>query len=136
MTQKTRAAVRRPRPAYMAPQRAISGGRPVTADASSAGSIAPAGAWLRPTTQRDYLALGVILIAAAAIRFWDLAGPSYWVDELYSLNFAGLPHGQLWSEWMVREPVPPLYYSLLRGWTALFGDGEFAARSLSALFGV
>lgn len=109
----------------------------MTAAASSAVPATPAlRSWLRQPARREYLALGAILVVAAAIRFWNLAGPSFWLDELYSIHFARLPLSQLWSEWMVREPVPPLFYSLLKAWVALFGEGEFAVRSLSAFFGV
>ncbi len=88
--------------------------------------------------RKSYLAisLGLILAVAVALRFWDLGRPSFWVDELYSMNFAKLPQQWLWSDWMVVETNPPLFYSLLSGWTALLGDGEFAARALSAVFGV
>jgi uncharacterized membrane protein len=34
------------------------------------------------------------------------------------------------------DGAPPLYYLLLHGWTALFGDGVTAVRSLSAVFAV
>jgi 4-amino-4-deoxy-L-arabinose transferase-like glycosyltransferase len=109
----------------------------VTAAASPAVTAEPRiRSWLGQPARRTYLALGAILVVAAAIRFWDLAGPSFWLDELYSLHFARLPHSQLWSEWMVREPVPPLFYSLLRAWVGVFGEGEFAVRTLSAFFGV
>jgi hypothetical protein len=37
---------------------------------------------------------------------------------------------------MTRESNPPLYYSLLRGWIALFGDADRVLRSLSIAIGL
>ncbi len=75
------------------------------------------------------------LLAAAAIaiaaRFHDLGQQSLWIDEAYSAHLARLAFAQL-VEKLGRESTPPLYYTLLRGWTALFGTSEAALRSLSA----
>jgi uncharacterized membrane protein len=78
----------------------------------------------------------VIAVFAAVFRLWDLGGPSLWLDELSSVSFAELPQHQLWSNWMVRETNPPLYYSLLQVWIDAFGRGEFATRSLAVAAGV
>lgn len=80
--------------------------------------------------------LSAIVLFAAAFRLWDLGGPSFWMDELFSVAFADRPQHQLWSNWMVRETNPPLYYSLLREWMHVFGRGEFEARALAVTFGV
>jgi len=87
-------------------------------------------------TGRTWLVLAAILLAAGVFRFWDLGGPSLWTDELYTLGFARLPSDLLWGEWMVRETNPPLFYSLLAVWKALFGESEFALRGLAAVIGV
>ncbi|MGN6374084.1 MAG: glycosyltransferase family 39 protein [Sphingomonas sp.] len=86
-------------------------------------------------SRREALALAAILLAAAAIRV-ALAGFPLWFDELASLFFAHQPLGHLWSGWMTRETNPPLYYTLLRGWIALVGDGDRALRLLSILIGL
>lgn len=78
--------------------------------------------------------LTVITALGTAVRFYGLGGASYWFDEIYSVTIRGdLPLGQLLVN---PEPHPPLYYLLLKYWMVAFGQGEFAARSLSALFGV
>jgi 4-amino-4-deoxy-L-arabinose transferase-like glycosyltransferase len=92
---------------------------------------------LRLTPSRTVtLALLVIVLFGTAFRFFDLGGPPLWLDELFSLSFGRMPQSQLWSNWMVRETNPPLYYSLLHEWVRVFGDSAFAARAPSVLFGV
>ncbi|TMI84887.1 MAG: phospholipid carrier-dependent glycosyltransferase [Bacillati bacterium ANGP1] len=78
----------------------------------------------------------VVLAIAAETRFLGLADRSLWFDEAYSVS---VTHGSfLQLVWSVRlfDTHPPLYYALLKGWTLLFGSGEIAVRSLSAVFGV
>ncbi|WP_375402703.1 glycosyltransferase family 39 protein [uncultured Sphingomonas sp.] len=81
------------------------------------------------------LPLLAILALALAVRVIGLSY-SLWYDEIASMEFARTPLRRLWSGWMIRETNPPLYYSLLGGWTALFGDGDAAARSLSVVIGM
>jgi 4-amino-4-deoxy-L-arabinose transferase-like glycosyltransferase len=78
------------------------------------------------------VAIGVL---AAALRFYGLGHESLWEDEIASVEFARQPLQLLWSDWMLRETNPPLYYSLLHVWVRLFGESEFAVRSLSAVVG-
>jgi uncharacterized membrane protein len=88
------------------------------------------------TTVNPTPAIIVTLIAAlgATLRFYELGQASYWVDEVYSATFRGaVPLLDLLT---IQEPIPPLYYAFLKYWMVLFGQGEFATRSLSALFGV
>jgi uncharacterized membrane protein len=85
--------------------------------------------------RRELAALGAILIAAAAIRI-ATAGYSLWFDELASLVFAHQPQARLWSDWMIRESNPPLYYSLLRVWIGAFGESDRVVRLLSILIGL
>ena len=54
-------------------------------------------------------------------------------DELFSVYFAEQgPHYLLSEGWQL-ETNPPLYFLLLDGWIALFGDSAAAVRSLSLL---
>lgn len=60
------------------------------------------------------------MVFAAVLRF-ALADYPLWFDEYASLFFAHQPYARLWSDWMVRETNPPLFYSILRGWMDLVG---------------
>lgn len=85
--------------------------------------------------QRHWFRLALIALLALGIRLHLLGQQSLWRDEIASVAIARLPLSQLWSAWMVHETNPPLYYTLLHVWLWLFGDSEFAVRSLSALIG-
>jgi len=86
--------------------------------------------------QRPWYTVLAIIVVAAALRLWNLDGPSLWTDEIASISFARAPFHLLWSDWMVYETNPPLYYSLLAGWISAFGESEFAVRSLSVVLGL
>lgn len=60
-----------------------------------------------------------------------LAGTSLWFDEQASVFFSDQPFARLWSDWMLRETNPPLYYSLLKVWRAVAGSSDVAIRALS-----
>ncbi len=86
--------------------------------------------------RRGYAALGVcLLLAAFALRVWNLGGPSLWYDEAYLWWAVRLPFKQMWAL-SVGELVPPLHYLTLRAWTPLAGTGEFALRFPSTLYGL
>jgi uncharacterized membrane protein len=78
--------------------------------------------------------LAGILLFALIVRVAGLSAAPLWTDELYSVSFAKTPMEDLWGDWMVREPNPPLYYSLLSGWIQIFGETEFGVRFLSVVF--
>ncbi|WP_413674012.1 hypothetical protein ACEN9H_05325 [Massilia cellulosiltytica] len=78
------------------------------------------------------LATGLALL----LRLPTLAGRSLWLDETYSAWFAAVPLRELWTSVPLYETHPPFYYTLLKGWTALFGTHEAALRSLSVLASV
>jgi mannosyltransferase len=86
--------------------------------------------------QRPWGALALIIAVGALLRFWDLGGPSLWIDEISSVSFGRVPAGLLWSDWMLYETNPPLYYFLLNGWMDAFGESEFAVRAMSVVFGL
>lgn len=58
-----------------------------------------------------------------------------WLDEALTVHIAELPLREL-PDALRRDGAPPLYYVLLHGWMRVFGDGNVAVRSLSALFSV
>lgn len=84
------------------------------------------------TARLRVAALSAILVMAAILRF-ILADYSLWFDEYASLFFAHQPFAKLWSDWMVRETNPPLFYSLLRGWMILIGPMDRVALRVPAI---
>lgn len=84
--------------------------------------------------QERWLVAGLVLLALA-LRCYQLGLTSLWADEAFSAWMAGQPAGLLWLLVRTYDTHPPLYYLLLQGWTALFGDGEAALRAPSALLG-
>lgn len=62
-----------------------------------------------------------------------IGSKSFWFDEAVSADFADRSFRDLWPEITGRDPNMSLYYVLLNLWRRLFGDSEFALRSMSAL---
>src|SRR4051812_20745349 len=81
------------------------------------------------------LALALIAVAGAVLRFATLSTQSFWLDEAIAINSARLDIGGMIDSLARTEGTPPLYFLLLDGWMRLFGDSEAAVRSLSALIG-
>jgi len=69
------------------------------------------------------------------MRFWMLGRESLWYDEGLSDWFSRLSLHNLWTQVPAYEIHPPLFYTFLKGWVALFGNSEAALRSMSVLFG-
>jgi len=76
-----------------------------------------------------------ILLLASFLRFYRLDAQSFWNDEGNSARIAERPL-DLILEGAAGDIHPPGYYLLLHGWRALFGQNEFALRSLSVVAGV
>ena len=74
------------------------------------------------------------MLAAVVLDGFHLGRPSLWNDELFSRYYYDLfgLHSML-TDGLQREPTPPTYFIMLRGWMALFGDSEAALRSLSVV---
>ncbi|HEU4703186.1 MAG TPA: glycosyltransferase family 39 protein, partial [Conexibacter sp.] len=83
-----------------------------------------------------WLALGAIVVLAAALRFATLRTQSIWFDEAATWDLVRRPFGEMLSRIPDGESNPPLFYVLEWVWTRVLGDGEFGLRSLSALAGV
>jgi mannosyltransferase len=81
------------------------------------------------------LAVAALTLAAAALRWPTLAGGSFWVDEWVTSTIVERPLLDMLRSVKATESTPPLYYVLAWAWAHLFGTGELALRSLSALFG-
>jgi len=92
----------------------------------------------RPAVSRlwEHRWLAAILAVAAVglgVRLTAL-DQGFWFDEVVSISTAGEPMGELLFRAAFYDAHTPLYYALLRGWTALFGTAEWAVRLLSLLF--
>ncbi|TGX53471.1 hypothetical protein E5A73_11580 [Sphingomonas gei] len=88
----------------------------------------------RADWSRGDLLVVPILLGAVALRV-ATSGYSLWFDEIAAVTLAHQPLELLWSGWMAREANPPLYYTLLKGWMALFGDGDTAVQMVSVTIG-
>lgn len=88
------------------------------------------------TAARFWTLCALVTLFALALRLPTLASRSLWLDETYSAWFAAAPLHELWTSVPLYETHPPFYYTLLKGWTALFGTGEVAMRSMSVLASV
>jgi mannosyltransferase len=85
--------------------------------------------------KRTLWILLAILALAAMLRFFQLGAQSFWNDEGTSARVAerSLP---LITAASIGDIHPPLYYYALHFWRGVFGESEFALRSLSAALGV
>ena len=96
-------------------------------------SAAPAA--LSPRRLAEAIALGVILLLAAGLRFHRIDAQSLWYDEGNSARIAERSI-QLILEGAAGDIHPPLYYLVLSLWRGVFGAGETALRGLSAVSGI
>lgn len=78
------------------------------------------------------------LIAAFALwaRAWNIWAEPMWLDEAYSAYAASKGWDFLWAVVPRYETHPPFYYSLLRGWTLIVGDGLVGHRLLGVVAGM
>ncbi|WP_135364193.1 glycosyltransferase family 39 protein [Halosimplex halophilum] len=80
---------------------------------------------------------GAVVVVALVVRLRALTAESLWMDEVYSITYATERSTlAILTELPLEDPHPPLYYLLLRGWTAVFGASKAATRSMSVVFGV
>jgi hypothetical protein len=88
------------------------------------------------TRFRLLAATGLLVLVGFFVRAVSLDAQSLWRDEVDALRFATLP----WSEMLSNFTRPgwngPLFYLLLRGWTACAGTSEYAMRFFSLVLGV
>ncbi len=88
-----------------------------------------------PRRIAEAVALGLILLLAAGLRFHRIDAQSLWYDEGNSARIAERSI-QLIVEGAAGDIHPPLYYLLLSLWRGMFGAGETALRGLSAVLGI
>jgi mannosyltransferase len=86
--------------------------------------------------RRQYwIALGIVTLGGAALRFATLDGQSFWFDEAVTRWLVRLPLSDMLREIPKTERTPPGYYVVAWFWVKAFGAGEVGLRSLSALLG-
>lgn len=76
-----------------------------------------------------------LTLFALALRLTNLGSRPLWLDEAFSDWFSSQSFHYLWNVLPTYEAHPPFYYSVLRIWRFLVGEGHVAIRSLSVLFG-
>jgi len=79
----------------------------------------------------------LVMLLALGVRLQQLTYHSLWFDEAMSVHWARSDVARIVEVSMnlVEDRLPPLYYLLLHGWRAVWGDGELAVRLPSALLG-
>ncbi len=87
---------------------------------------------------RPALLVAAALIAGFALwtRVWNIWAEPMWLDEAYSAYAASKGWDFLWHVVPRYETHPPFYYSLLRGWTLIVGDGLVGHRLLGVSCGL
>jgi hypothetical protein len=85
---------------------------------------------------RSTLSAFVPLVLAFALRLYALGAPSLGYDEAFGLRLARGDLGGLVQTLLTREPYPPGFFLLLRGWAESAGTSEFALRYFSLGFSV
>ena len=82
-----------------------------------------------------HVRIPVILLIGFALRLYRLGQASLWYDETVSAYLAGQATPDLIAH-TARDIHPPGYYLLLRGWTLVAGNSEFALAFFSVGFGL
>jgi hypothetical protein len=80
------------------------------------------------------LAIAGLVLLSIVLRTRDF-GVGFWIDEGLSVGIADRPLSDIPAALRL-DGSPPLYYSLLHVWMAVFGRGEEATHALSLLFAV
>jgi hypothetical protein len=81
-------------------------------------------------------AVATLTALAAVLRFTRLGHQGFWFDEGNTALLVHLSPGRMLGLIPRSESTPPLYYCVALAWARIFGYGEPALRSLSALAGV
>jgi mannosyltransferase len=108
-----------------------------------AGAVAdaplPAPAWDLPRVRhldRIKLILVSLTVLAAVVRFWRIGHQSFWFDEGFTVADSHASFRRMLGLVHHVELTPPLYFCVAWIWSRIFGLGEVALRSLSAVAGV
>ncbi len=82
----------------------------------------------------DNRVLIAIILLGLSLRLLCLTCESLWLDEGYSVLWAGQAPLEMLNA-VSNDVHPPLYFLILHYWIALFGDSEYVIRLLSVIFG-
>jgi uncharacterized membrane protein len=78
--------------------------------------------------------LSALAVGYALLRFRQLTDSCLWFDEIFGAHAAGLEWGGM-LQLVARDLIhPPLFYALLKIWTALGGESLFWLRFFPVLF--
>ncbi len=89
--------------------------------------------WISAHASR--IVLGLVLLVAAVLRFWDLGRLGLWFDELFTV--AETSHGPVFAvQKIMADLQPPLYFVMQSLFVPIFGRSEWAMRVLPAIAGV
>src|SRR2546421_3340855 len=121
-------------------------GLPLTSARVSVGTVAPD--VVRPSAPsapasrvravaRDPATAAVVAFTAlaAVLRFVRIGHQGFWFDEANTALLVHFSPGKMLGLIPQTESTPPLYYCLAWVWARVFGYGEGALRSLSAVAG-
>ena len=89
-----------------------------------------------PPTAGGAWALFALTALGACLRFVRIGHQGFWFDEANTALLVHMSPGQMLGLIPHSESTPPLYYCVVWAWARLFGAGQAALRSLSALVGV
>ena len=98
-----------------------------------AGTIPRWPGWLEAERVSRVAIPASLFVAALAINSFHITAKSLGLDEATSVYYASRPLGSLIDILTRRDPNMSIYYFVLKGWMRVFGEGETAVRSLSAV---
>jgi len=84
----------------------------------------------------EALALVVLIVVAAGLRFASIGSKSFWVDEAYSAFVASHSPREIVTIVARDDAHPPVYYLALSAWSRMVGTDDAALRSLGAIASV
>jgi len=96
--------------------------------------MAAQNAWAAAVDRRFLLTVAGLTVAAFLLRMWGAASQSIWVDETFSIAWAGVFEGMR-IERLTGNLQGPLHALGLFLWSRLFGAGELALRTFGVVLG-
>jgi hypothetical protein len=98
------------------------------------GSEAPGNTSESSAAPPEIVAIGVVALVIGVVLRFASRSP-LWLDEALTVNISALPFADMLDA-LRHDGHPPLFYAILHWWMQLFGEGDFAVRALSGMFGL